>query len=218
MVDNMVKLHEKIEEEYFDRWKKIYKTEKRIHMAISLIKQDGKILDIGSRWGDVTNEIYKHNKNVEGVECVLKFVNMSNKTYPHIHFREGSVLSLPFKNNSFDTVFMGEVIEHVLNQDNAIREVYRVLKPSGEFILTTPNIASLRCRAKLLLGQAIDTDIVHVRLLTKKQLIRLLEKNGFKIKIIKGDNIRISKLKFPCFYKNFTDIFIIKAIKNDKER
>jgi len=213
MNKELIEIHRKEELEYLPTWKKVWRKEKRIPLSISLINNKGKILDIGCRWGDVTNEIYKKNKNIIGIEFVSKFVKMARKKYPHIKFKVGDAQKIPFDNNSFNTIFIGEVIEHLINQEKAIKEIHRVLKPHGELILSTPNIASLRCRIKLLLGKFIDDDKGHINLLTKKQLINLLESNGFKIVFLKGDNIRLSHLKLPCFYQNFADIFIVKAIK-----
>ena len=215
MNKELIGVNKKEELEYLSAWKKIWKKEKRIPLSISLISNEGKILDIGSRWGDVTNEIYKKNKNVIGLDFVPKFVDMAKKKYPFINFKEGDVYKIPLNNKSFNTVFMGETLEHLANQEKAIKEIHRVLKPHGELVLSTPNIASLRCRIKLLLGKVIDDDKGHINLLTKKQLINLLERNGFKIVFLKGDNIRLSHLKLPCFYQNFADIFIVKAVKKN---
>ncbi len=216
MKETLIRMHKNADIKYFPVWRKRYKKEKRIPLVVSLITNNGKILDIGARWGDVTNEIYKQNKDVIGMDFVPEFVEMAKKFYPYIDFKEGDVTLIPFENETFDTIVMSEVIEHILDQDVAIQEVFRVLKSDGEFILTTPNIASLRNRLKLLMGHPIETDIVHFNVLAKKQLISLLERNGFIIKIVKGDNIRISKLKLPCFYTNLSDTFIVKVIKKNE--
>jgi len=51
----------------------------------------------------------------------------------------GSALDLP--DASVDVFFAGESIEHVFNVDAFLDEVYRVLRPGGRFIVTTPNAA-----------------------------------------------------------------------------
>ncbi len=59
---------------------------------------------------------------------------------------------LPYQGDYFDVVFMGEVIEHMANPDKALSEIFRVLKPNGYFILSTPNIACWNDRLFLLFG------------------------------------------------------------------
>lgn len=55
----------------------------------------------------------------------------------------GDLLKVPFPNDTFDIVFSTEVIEHTPNPRQAVRELYRVLKPSGRLALSTPNKAWL---------------------------------------------------------------------------
>jgi 2-polyprenyl-3-methyl-5-hydroxy-6-metoxy-1,4-benzoquinol methylase len=51
----------------------------------------------------------------------------------------GSILEMPFEDNSFDIVVSSEVIEHTPDPLSAIVEIFRVLKPGGTVILSTPN-------------------------------------------------------------------------------
>lgn len=89
-------------------------------------------------------------------------------------------LNLP--DGYFDAIVLSEVLEH-LNPyyiGFTLSEVNRVLKDKGLLILTTPNIASLFRRIKLLLGiQPIYR--YHVREYTKKEVEKLLEAFGFEI-------------------------------------
>jgi SAM-dependent methyltransferase len=59
--------------------------------------------------------------------------------------------SLPFRDSVFDAVVAVEGIEHLENLYLPVREFYRVLRPHGVLIVTTPNILSLRSRLKFLL-------------------------------------------------------------------
>lgn len=46
--------------------------------------------------------------------------------------------TFPFPENHFDSAFSSEVLEHVFNPDEILRELYRVLKPGGHLLLTCP--------------------------------------------------------------------------------
>lgn len=51
----------------------------------------------------------------------------------------GDVLSLQFKDNSFDFVVSSELIEHTSDPRRAVKEIVRVTKQNGFIVLTTPN-------------------------------------------------------------------------------
>ena len=59
--------------------------------------------------------------------------------YPNVEFRRMKVPPLYFPTGSFDRVVSFQVIEHIKDDGALLAEVYRVLKPGGNFIVTTPN-------------------------------------------------------------------------------
>ncbi|WP_418991222.1 class I SAM-dependent methyltransferase [Alistipes sp.] len=58
---------------------------------------------------------------------------------PNVEFRRATVPPLPFEDGMFDCVISFQVIEHIQRDRGFVREVSRVLRPGGRFILTTPN-------------------------------------------------------------------------------
>lgn len=60
--------------------------------------------------------------------------------------------AIPYADATFEVVVCGEVLEHVADTDNLLREIHRVLTPNGRLILTTPNLAYGVNRLLLLLG------------------------------------------------------------------
>ncbi len=55
---------------------------------------------------------------------------------------------LPYPDGRFDVVTASEVVEHIEHYRATIREFYRVLKPGGLCVLTTPNILNLNSRLR----------------------------------------------------------------------
>ncbi|HYL64312.1 MAG TPA: class I SAM-dependent methyltransferase [Candidatus Methylomirabilis sp.] len=55
---------------------------------------------------------------------------------------QGDAQHLPFASNSFDLVVSCETIEHLPQQQAALSEMYRVARPAGRLLLTTPNYAN----------------------------------------------------------------------------
>jgi SAM-dependent methyltransferase len=58
----------------------------------------------------------------------------------------------PYDDASFDLIVSNQVIEHIDDTDNFVREAYRVLKPHGRAVISTENLASWHNIASLVLG------------------------------------------------------------------
>ena len=58
--------------------------------------------------------------------------------------------ALPYEANRFDLVTCTEVIEHLENHRFAVREMFRVLRPGGVLVVSTPNIINLKSRVRYL--------------------------------------------------------------------
>lgn len=70
---------------------------------------------------------------------ILKLAKKWIKEKPNVKLIEGDVTKLPFKNESFDKIILSEVLEHVPDDQKALTEMYRVLKPGGILGITVPN-------------------------------------------------------------------------------
>lgn len=79
----------------------------------------------------------------------------------------------------FDTVFAWELIEHVLEPDDFLRLVRKVLKPGAPLILSTPNERSVETRKLGTNSSNIIFD--HVRLYNPMAMQALMVRNGFRI-------------------------------------
>ena len=104
------------------------------HKAAELI--EGNVLEIGTGEGYGAEVLAPHT---------MRFITI-DKTTPerlyqaaNVEFVEAAVPPIPAENNSFDYVVSFQVIEHIKRDFDFVREVHRVLKPGGKFIVTTPN-------------------------------------------------------------------------------
>jgi len=63
---------------------------------------------------------------------------------------------LPFPDDSFDGVLFTEVLEHLLyDPRKLVDEIYRVMRPNGELVVSTPNVLRIENKVKVILGRNI---------------------------------------------------------------
>jgi ubiquinone/menaquinone biosynthesis C-methylase UbiE len=80
---------------------------------------------------------------VHGIDIAPEAVNEAAKRYPDFDVRCGDVRALPYADSSFDLVVSNSTLDHFRapeDIDRALRELHRVLKSSGELIISMDNL------------------------------------------------------------------------------
>jgi ubiquinone/menaquinone biosynthesis C-methylase UbiE len=104
-------------------------------------------LDIGSGSGDLV-KLLKKQLNTKSSCCDYtdELIQLPGQKVDIIDLNK--IKELPYQDNSFDIITATEVIEHLEDFRKILREMYRVLKPDGICILSTPNILNLNSRLR----------------------------------------------------------------------
>lgn len=115
-----------------------------IQQANDDLPDRGRLLDFGAGKGDIVNLALESGWDAFGVE----YFSAGSGTNIRDVLEERGLLgdrvkeydgqALPFEDNSFDAVTSNQVFEHVPDLDLALREISRVLKPSGNLYFTFP--------------------------------------------------------------------------------
>lgn len=121
---------------------KIVVPEKRIkQQVIDLAEpQTGdKILDFGCGTGTLCQmlKIQNHDIDITGIDVDPEILEIARKKAPELAFTSFDGSTLPFKTNSFDKIISTWVFHHLNHEQKimAFREICRVLKPNGRFVL-----------------------------------------------------------------------------------
>lgn len=121
-----------------------------------------------------------------GVELFDQLARKASRRLDGI-VRADAGLPLPLRSESFDVVFAGEIIEHLVDTDGFLAEITRVLRPGGTAVVTTPNLASFENRLRLAVGRYpkwVDHRIGgegHVRAYTPRVLQAQLAEHGLVV-------------------------------------
>jgi ubiquinone/menaquinone biosynthesis C-methylase UbiE len=197
---------------YFKNSKDVFIGENRIQQILRILEKHSgdTLLDVGCGSGEITTVI-KETTNfsgVYGVDISEEAVSLACEKGIKAFKADLSISQLPFENDFFDIVICGEVIEHLFDTD--FFEVYRVLKPKGVAVVTTPNRGAWYNRWALLFGfqpsisvslqnpqvgkpfenafkkQSSGGSEAHIRFFTRRALEKLLVIHRFRISATNG--------------------------------
>lgn len=132
-----------------------------------IISDNNKILDLGCGTGYVGLNL--QNSDVVFADIEPKYLEQIKGNCVVLDARK-----LPFKKEVFDIVICADVMEHIKEDELALREIYRVLKKNGNALVAVPAYRGLYGHHDELIG--------HYRRYNKKDFVKLAEKTGFKIK------------------------------------
>jgi len=117
-------------------------TSDRYLKRVMLYRKSGKLLDIGSAFGYLMEVAGGHGFDVYGVELSHFSSTIAKKKFGSKVF-EGKLEDSRFPNAHFDVITMFDLIEHIPQPLEFMREVRRIIKPGGFIAITTPDTGSL---------------------------------------------------------------------------
>lgn len=143
-------------------------------------------LDVATGGGHTANALSPLVKKVTAMDITPKMLENAEKFvtgngHTNVHFVEGDAEKMPFDDASFDIVTCRIAPHHFPNIENFIKEVYRVLKLGGRFLLDD-NVAPEEDTFDHFYNRIEKIrDYSHFRAWKKTEWLRMLEFEGFEI-------------------------------------
>lgn len=199
------------------------KKNSRFNTIINLVDgKNKKILDYGCGWGHLSKHLSTQGHNVTGIDLNKSEIDICQSVW-------GTEENLTFLNKqidhfapeSFDLVISSQVIEHVHNVGNYLGEINRVLSPSGELIITLPNlltpkfillngrrnIESILKRTSKNILENFDKRDLHINAWDPLHFTHLVSTLGFEVLEFlpaEGLSFPFNKYINLSFFKNFS--------------
>jgi len=131
------------------------------------------ILDVGCGTGAILKQLGNPDKNV-GIDLAPEAISFCQQRGLH-NVRQGDICAMPFADASFDAVICSSVLYHqwVADIEVAVREMHRVLRPSGVLLINVPAFPFLH--------SPHDEAVMTARRFRKPEIRELLLKQNFAI-------------------------------------
>jgi SAM-dependent methyltransferase len=138
------------------------------------------VLEAGAGEGYGADMIADVADRVIGVDYDATAVAHIRTRYPRVETHRANLAQLPLEDGSVDVVVNFQVIEHLWDQGQFLRECLRVLRPGGELLISTPN------RTTFSPGRDTPLNPFHTRELNAAELDGLLVDAGFTVTRMAG--------------------------------
>jgi SAM-dependent methyltransferase len=143
---------------------------------------EGRILEIGSGIGNITNYFVKHNYDITASDLRASYLEILNLNFPTIKKVSIDIVKVDFEQNyslylkSFDTIYALNVVEHIEMDKLAIENMLSLLKKNGKLIILVPAFQALY--------NNFDEELMHYRRYNRRSLEKIM--NNPNTSIIKS--------------------------------
>jgi 2-polyprenyl-3-methyl-5-hydroxy-6-metoxy-1,4-benzoquinol methylase len=144
---------------------------KAYYLSLEYLKGD--VLEVGCGEGRGVDLMLPKAKSFTGIDKIQEVVDNLKGKFPMGTFHQ--MVIPPFGNlsdNSYDVVVSFQVIEHIKDDLGYLKEIYRVLKPGGKALISTPNIK-----------MSLSRNPWHIREYTANELAELAKKIFSKVEM-----------------------------------
>lgn len=177
------------------------------------IKPEDSVLDIGCGVGVLSLYYGKRCKSVTGIDISNKAISIATESAKILKLNNSvKFKTLNFPDNhlkdTFDKIIFSEVLEHILDENKALKAILKMLKPNGKLIITVPSKNSFL--HKVGLSKKFDEEVGHFRRYTSAEIKNKLKDNDFKVFRIYKTSGLIRSILF--YFKPFG--FFIKFMKS----
>lgn len=177
----------------------------RYNIFSSWIPDNSSALDVGCGDGTFLNFLKEQNRGLilTGVDISEQALSIS-KEKGFETFQADVSSQLPFKDKTFDYCVCSEVLEHIPNSEDLLKEMRRISR--NGVLVSVPNIALWKHRCRLFFRGSFPIQWLlepreHIRFFSIKDFIKTAKASGFNVRAVKvASGTRILKYFWPNLF------------------
>lgn len=153
----------------------------------NFINSNTLILDIGCSSGNFGSEITKRKKCiVDGIEIDNEDATIATTKLRRVWNIDIERDQLPKEMERYDYIYLGDVIEHLVDPVNVLRKIKSLIKNNGKLLFSVPNMAHILTRITIMKGEfgCGETgllDKTHLHFYDTKEILRVINDAGYSI-------------------------------------
>lgn len=200
----------------YESWKRLTNVLKSVAREVSRLKHDNiKVLDLGCGNGhflfliNKLKEVQGKNIAFHGVDISKFEIELAKRTAEKLEVKNMKFETINIEKDNveeatYDIVINTDVIEHLVEPEKCVEKIYRLLKPNGLAIITTPNsdntfidmLRFLLGKGKRQINTPVDKNAPtppdgygHISVKSKKEWCKIFRKQGFALDYIRRGSL-----------------------------
>jgi O-antigen biosynthesis protein len=191
-----------------------------------MIGSNKRVVDFGCGTGYLSWVLNKQGCTVTGVEINPHAAKIAEKYCQEVIVSDLDFVSVKdiLPHQEFDVAIFGDILEHLRNPWQVLRDVKQVLKKDGYIVASIPNIAHGAIRLALLQGKFDYMELgildnTHLRFFTRKSVESLFEDSGYLVNKIERTRLPIvtNTPLVPKISRDDFDNNIFKLVEESSE-
>lgn len=168
--------------------------------------KENKILDYGCGSGFLVGQFQDKGYDAYGVDTSKEAVDFGTNKGIRSLFQQNGI-NVNFTDNYFDVILAMDVIEHIEDDQLAVKELERLLKPGGYLIITVP--------AYQWLWGVQDEVAHHYRRYTKKSVLALVRNSGANLSVVRNTYFNTFLFGPVAVVRLLSRMFSLKSRESD---
>lgn len=173
------------------------------YVGMMPVNPSARILELGCGDGATGALALREGKCREyvGIEMFAPIAHRAEERLTRVHIGNVDEIELPYSPGYFDALIMSEVMEHLVDPEATLRRLVALVRPGGQVMASSPNVAHWRIIKELVVGRFVYTeagpmDRTHLRWFTPQSYAAMFEKAGVQVEKVGPLGPLVGKQRF----------------------